>query len=140
MAELVSPTFDLSDCAASAMTVEVTFWHWYNFEDRSSSTWWDGGLVQLSSDGGANWQDVSPTPGYQGVIHPESYQGCTPDPDIGGHQGWSDDIPGDVWTQVTVDVPANMRTSNLRLRFLFGADQATQDSGWLIDDVAVVTR
>jgi len=138
MAELVSPIIDLSDCASSSVTVELTFWHWYNFEDYSSSRWWDGWTLQLSPDSGASWFDVSPTPGYQGLID-GSYGGCTPDPDVGGHQAWSGNVPGGAWTQVSLTVAAQFKTPGFRFRFLFGADENTIDWGWLIDDVALST-
>jgi hypothetical protein len=41
---------------------------------------------------------------------------------------------------VTVDVPPALRTADFRFRFLFGADEATTDLGWYIDDVAVSIR
>lgn len=138
MAELVSPNLDLSGCATSPLTVELTFWHWYNFEDYSSSRWWDGGIIQLSPDNGASWFDVSPSPGYQGLIN-GSYAGCTPDPDVGGHQAWSGNIPGGAWTQVTVTVAAMFKTAGFRFRYLFGADENLTDWGWLIDDIALST-
>jgi hypothetical protein len=85
------------------------------------------------------WEDASPTPGYEGTID-GSYVGCTPEPDIAGHDAWSGVIPGGAWTQVTVDVPPALRTADFRFRFLFGADEATTDLGWYIDDVAVSIR
>ncbi len=139
MAELISPVIDVSACAGSSLTPTLSFWHYYKFEAKSSGTWWDGGTLQISSDGGATWNDVTPTPGYEGTIN-GSYGGCTPTPDIGGHAGWSGTIPGGVWVQVSFDLPSQYRVATFRARWLFGADAGTTARGWFIDDVAVTTH
>lgn len=138
-AELVGPALDLSACAGSPRTVTLSFWHYYKFEPQSQSKWWDGGALQLSSNGGSSWQDVTPTPAYQGAIN-GSYGSCSPTPAIGGHQGWSGAIPGGAWVKVSVDVPAAYRVSGFKYRWLFGSDAASTDRGWFIDDVAVTVQ
>ncbi len=135
-AYLMTPALDLRACAASPRTVTLSFWHHYAFEVKSSGQWWDGGVLQRSTDDGATWSDVTTSQPYQGAIT-GSYGGCTPTPDISGHAGWSDTIPGGGWAQVTYDVPAGERVAALRLRWLFGSDEATEARGWFIDDVAV---
>lgn len=138
-AELKTPTVDLSACASSPLTVTLTFWHYYQFEAQSSGKWWDGGALQLSADDGATWNDVTPAPGYQGTIS-GSYGGCSPKPTIGGHAGWSGTIPGGVWVQESLDLPAAYRVAKLRVRWLFGADEATTSRGWAVDDVAITAH
>jgi hypothetical protein len=139
MAELLSPALDLSACAGSPMTVTLSFWHYYKFESNSGSTWYDGGALQISSNNGGTWVDVTPTPGYQGVIN-GTYGSCTPTPDIKGHQGWSGTIPGGAWTKVTLTLGAQYRVATFRFRWLFGADDDVSQTGWLIDDVAVTSQ
>ena len=95
-------------------------------------------MAQISPDGGASWQDVVPSPAYQGTID-GAVNNCNPTPKTEGKQGWSGTIPGGAWTQVTVPIPQNLRTADFRLRFLFGSDPDTRDDGWLIDDIAIVT-
>jgi hypothetical protein len=139
MAELTSPVIDLTTCSAAEVPLTLRFWHYYDFEPKSSGKWWDGGTVQFSADGGASWNDVlTPTPGYQGILQ-GSYAGCNPKPDVGGKSAWSGVIAGKVWTEVTASIPANLRTSQFRVRWLFGADEATTSRGWFIDDVSVTS-
>ncbi len=135
-AALVSPAIDLSKCMGTTKVVTLSFWHYYEFEPKSSGKWFDGGTLQVSADNGATWTDVSTNQPYQGVIN-GAYGDCTPDPEIGGHQGWSGDIPGGVWVQVSTDLPASFFVSQFKFRFLFGVDEAGNFRGWFIDDVAV---
>jgi len=135
-AELVSPTIDLSACSGSAMPVEVSFWHWYRFEEFSNRSWWDGGAIQFSANNGAQWDDVTPTPEYQGPID-GNYSGCARTVAINTRFGWSGLVPGGAWVQVTVPVAEVHRTRWFRFRFLFGSDTNITAPGWVIDDVAV---
>jgi len=136
--ELVSPVIDLSACAASGLTVQLSFWQWYEYEG-TPVRWWDGGMVQISGDGGTSWTDVIPSPGYQGTI--DGGDTCSPpgSGEIEGHQGWSGLTYGNFWHQVTVNIVPAFRTSNFRVRFVHGTDPATEEYGWLIDDFAVTT-
>ena len=136
-ADLVSPVFDLSACEGSPQAVSVAFWHAYWFEQYSGGHWWDGGLLQFSPDGGTSWQDVSPTPGYEGIIE-GNYGECGYVPEINGHSAWSGYIPGDGWVLVSAVVDEAYRTEAFRFRFLFGSDRSATGWGWFIDDVALV--
>jgi hypothetical protein len=139
-AEVVSPTIDLSACAASGLTVQLSFWHWFEYEVEDVPTrWWDGAMVQISSNGGTTWSDVTPSPPYQGTINGGT--GCSPtgSGEIQGHQGWSGLDNGNFWHQVTVDVGPAFRTSTFRVRFVHGSDALYEEYGWIIDDVAVTT-
>lgn len=129
---LVSPTLDLSACAGQ--TVSLTFWHLYRLEDESNGTWYDGGLVQLSSDGGGSWQETDPEPGYTGDIF-GNYSECERDASMDGMQGWSGRIDGDDWEQVTITLDDAMLTSEFAFRFLFASDRGVVDEGWYVDDV-----
>ena len=57
--------------------------------------------------------------------------------DSAGHQGWSDQIPGDDWTDVTVPITDTFFTDEFRIRFLFGSDRGVTDEGWFVDDVQI---
>jgi hypothetical protein len=138
-AALVSPAINLSPFALSASTMELTFWHWYNIESPTGDTWWEGGMVQFSDNGGSSWDDVSPSPSYQGVITTGDlgWDGCPETAFVAGHWAWSGDIAGDVWTQVTVPILESYYVSDFRFRFVFGSDEAIEDLGWLVDDIIV---
>ena len=136
---ILSPTIDLSACADPDQRVVVQFWHLYRFEEASSDTLWDGGLVQFSDDDGSTWRDTSPDPAYDGIIE-GNYGECGATPEIDGHEAWSEIIRGDSWTQVQIPVSADYRTAEFRIRFLFGSDRAVTDTGWYIDDVEIRTE
>jgi hypothetical protein len=138
-ADLLSPVIDLSACAGTSKTITLSFWHRYQFEPQSSNRWWDGGVLQLSADGGTTWTDVTTSQPYEGLID-GSYLGCSPTPAIGGHQGWSGIIPGGTWVQVTVNLAGMYHVPGFRVRWLFGSDEALTDRGWIIDDVAVTVQ
>jgi hypothetical protein len=61
---LISPPQDLSP------TSQVIFWHWFVTEET-----FDGGVLEVSTDGGTNWTDVGEAAfvegGYNGVIDTE---------------------------------------------------------------------
>ena len=134
-AQLVFPTINLSSCAGSATTVQLSFWHYYDFEAYSGGKYWDGGLLQISTDG-TTWTDVTTSQAYDGAIK-GSYTGCSPTPLVSGKLGWSATIPGGVWKQVTYNIGAAHRVAALRFRFIFGTDEGTNKRGWFIDDVSV---
>jgi len=129
---LVSPNYDISGCEGD---VEVTFWHLYQLEEIGQSLY-DGAAIQMSGDGGDTWLDVFPDPAYSGVID-GNYEGCGGEPEIDGHQAWSDGIVNDDWQEVTVLVDEALRTDEFRVRFLFGTDQGVTDEGWYIDDFGI---
>ena len=136
-AELVSPVLDLSACDSST-TVVLSFMHYYVFQPQDGGSWRDGGNLQLSSNGGSTWQDVTPTPGYEGEIDGD-YTGPCGDssPAIAGRDGWSGTIPGDEWTEVSLELDDSFKTDDFRLRFLFATDRTVEQTGWFIDDVGL---
>ena len=134
-AELRTPTWDLSGCAGSSKTLRLSFWHYYVFE--GTSIVWDGGLLQVSTDG-KKWTDVTTSQPYDGVID-GSYFGCTPTPYVASKKGWGKTIPGGAWKQVTYDLDASLRVPGVRFRFVFGSDEATNKRGWYVDDVAMTS-
>ena len=133
---MYSPTIDLSACAGSGHTVELRFWHLYRLEDETGGSWYDGALVQVTGTGGAPWQDVSPSPGYTGLIE-GNYSECEGTPEIDGRQAWSGTIPDDDWTEVVVEIDDIYRTADFRFGFLFGSDRGATAEGWFIDDVEI---
>src|SRR5205085_8254880 len=85
-------------------TSQLTFWHRYNFEDG-----YDGGVVEVSTDGGTTWVDVLAgggsfaSGGYNGTI-----SGSFGSP-IAGRPAWtggSSTVATDSMTQVVVNLGA----------------------------------
>ncbi len=120
---LFTPTLSL----ANIVDPILTYWQWYQFE-YSSATFWDGGNIKISMDGGL-FQLVTPTGGYDGVInnpvnilHNEPVYGTT-------------DL-GNFWHQDTVDL-ASFAGHDIQVRFHFGTDALTVELGWYLDDVVI---
>jgi hypothetical protein len=127
---------DLSDGALVSGTLQLTgdarltFWHWMESEVSQSypDHAYDGGLVEISVDGGA-WTQITPTGGYPYLIRDSSQPGPFPaeTPVYGGTQDW---------TQASFDLTGV--TGSVQFRFRFGSDGNTGREGWYIDDVEVI--
>lgn len=131
---LRAPTRDLAPCASASYTVDLVFWHWYDFAAAAGSL--DGALVELSGDDGATWTAVAPSAGWDGAIDMDS--GCEGTLYVDGRDGFL--RTSGRWVQETIRVPLELRTSGFTFRFVFGSDSATAAAGWFVDDVALVVR
>jgi len=123
-AGLVSPMVELSGAG------ELRFWQWIDSEVSSAypDMAYDGGLVEISIDGGAFVQ-LTPEGGYPYTIRP----GGTPGP-------FPEDTPvfagSEDWHQVVFDLSSF--TGEAVLRWRFGSDGAVTAEGWYIDDVEII--
>lgn len=112
----------------------LTFHQWFKAEydtDLNDDHFWDGGVLRVSTNGGASFTLVTPVGGYPYRI--------TPNPDspfpanhpcLAGH-GDSED-----WEAVSVDLRA-LEGREVIVRFEFGSDFYTIDEGWYIGSVAL---
>lgn len=119
---LASPSFSLADCAGA--TVYLSIAHLYEFGSG------DGGIVQLSTDGGASWSTIEPSwHGYCAgtLAMPWSPPGGEP-----GFCGGSEDA----WIHTLVEIDAYGGEADVRVRFVFGSDGIIEQTGWYIDSVA----
>jgi hypothetical protein len=107
----------------------LTFWHYMDAEiyaDNPPYTW-DGGVVEISTDGGFSWTLIIPNGGYPHLVYPNAaspFEGNTPC--YGETSGWE---------QATFDLSAF--TGRAIIRFQFGSDGYVTEEGWYIDDVQV---
>jgi hypothetical protein len=104
-----------------------TFWHYCRAETMDATYAWDGAIVEMSTDGGDSWFQITPVGGYQKLIYtnPDSpFEGNTP------CFAWTTD-----WTEVQFDLSAYEGTA--KIRFRFGADAYYGYEGWYIDDINV---
>jgi len=102
---------------------ELNFQHYYDTESATYA--YDGGNVQISTDGGENWEVIHPNGGYPA----ESVTGLDYEP---GYYGNSDG-----WVQATFDL-SNFSGEDVRFKFRFGADSVTDTyEGWYFDDVEI---
>jgi hypothetical protein len=107
----------------------VTFLQNYAFE--TSDQYYDGGVIEVSTDGGASWHDVKVAgatlaPDYNGVIFDGSGNPLASRP---AYVGSGSDL-------VTVDFGTALSNQGVKLRFVIGTDAAAGDAGWQIDDVS----
>ncbi len=124
---LASPALEVS--ATEPFTITVT--HRYEFE-ASGGTFWDGGVIELSTDDGASWQDLSTfvEPGYGGTLTDESGNA------LGLRAAFVDRSPS--WPlpdTVTYDLGTALAGQTVRVRFRIGTDQAVSGFGWELDDL-----
>ncbi len=124
--DLTSPAFPISAQAAL-----VTFRNKFNTEDG-----WDGGLLEVSINGGA-FQDIVAAGGafiqngYNG-----SLGGGTNNP-IANRPAWTGNSGG--YQTTIARLPAAAAGQNVQLRFRFGADDNTAPAGggWNIDTITI---
>jgi MYXO-CTERM domain-containing protein len=122
---LVSPTDDLT----------MTFDHRHQFES-SMGTNWDGGVIEISTDNGASWQDITKfgDPGYGGTIGDPQNQAQNVlknrDGFVDQNTGW----PG--MDTVTVSMGKTLAGMKVKVRFRIGTDDAAGNYGWEVDNIA----
>ncbi len=107
----------------------LAFWHWIAAEEGGAGQAWDGGLVEISTDGGSSWNPLQPSGGYTHAIiaNPAS-------PFPAGYPVWSGSYG---WRQATIDLSA-YAGQVVRIRFRFGSDGYMTYEGWYIDDLVLV--
>jgi Zn-dependent metalloprotease len=125
----------------SGVTSYLHFKHAYAFADSgtdsgsgSSSTLYNGGVMEYSTDNGSSWTDLGPLcdiNGYVGVIN------STGNP-LNGRQAFGRESSGYISSRANLSTLAG-RT--VRIRFRIGTDAITSHWGWgwFIDDVRIYT-
>jgi hypothetical protein len=115
---LVSPPIDLSDFAAAGLV----FRHFLRSEQD-----YDGGCVQISTDGGSNWTLLHPDPDYPAPVVAAL-----------GNGGYSGSTGG--WVPAVFDLSSYIGQTDVRIRFTFASDAGVTSLGWYLDDISVVER
>ena len=126
---LVTPPMQVS----GGSPLVITFQHRYSWEFDSSFDY-DGGVIEISTDGGLNWSSIgaSASPGYSGTLYTGS------DNPLGGSAAWtkaSFDYPFNI--PCTVNLGMTYAGQTVRVRFRHVADAGVGGPGWWIDDFAV---
>lgn len=114
---------------------KLSFYHRYNTEKA-----WDGGVVEVSINGGTTWLDVTNNfieNGYQSQFASNGSSS------LAGRNGFTGDSNEDFntnsWVKSVIDL-SSFDGSSLRFRFRFASDdntEATGINGWVIDDIRV---
>jgi len=104
----------------------LSFYHWMDAEldSRHSGYAWDGGIVEMSTDGGVTWRQITPIGGYpyriqNNPVSPFRYN----TPCFSTMTGWQR-------ARFALSF-----TGWVKFRFHFGSDGYVTGEGWYIDDV-----
>jgi hypothetical protein len=121
---------------ADAGQVRLSFFHIFNFEPG-----FDGGVLEISTDAGATWEDLGSrviVGGYDGKVTDAS------DNPLGDRLAWTSRGRPGVFSQVIIRLDDFAGKKKIKLRFLAGFDGATGVrngyTGWFIDDIRITTR
>ena len=108
----------------------LEFWHRMGAQTNPNHPGgaFDGGLIEISTDGGSVWEPLVPVGGYPHVIE----IGTAPSPLPEGTPVWSGSFD---WTQARVYLGAY--TGPVQIRWVFGSDGSGVSEGWFVDDVHV---
>lgn len=119
---LVSPELAVNPGSA------LKFWHWMDAEDHDDyqSQAWDGGLVEMSLNGGG-WSSIEPVGGY-----PKTIYNNPASPFASGTPVFSGNFD---WTEAVFEL--GDITGVAQFRFVFGSDGYVAGEGWYIDEVMV---
>ncbi|MCX6315524.1 MAG: immune inhibitor A, partial [Sphingobacteriales bacterium] len=115
-----------SPIALGPPSAKLTFWHNYNTESG-----WDGGVVEISTNGGGTWVDLGPRMTINGYNN--SVGGTNP---IAGRSAFSGNSGG--WIQTTVDLTPYANTT-AQFRFRMTSDDNTAATGWYVDDINITS-
>jgi lysyl endopeptidase len=125
---LISPAVALP---AGENPVVLKFWHTPNLEASGTTACFDGGILEVSTNGGATWTQVPNASllagGYRGAIS-SSYSNP-----LAGLQGW---CGSSAYINTIADLSAYAgQTAQFRMRL--GTDTSVSAPGWDVDDVMV---
>jgi Subtilase family len=124
---LISPSMTLPS-GQSPLT--LSFMNDVNMEERSGGGCWDGGFVEVSTNDGSTWTQVTPA---QLLTTP--YTGALNDGPGNGLQAWCGTLP---YRKTVVNLDS-FAGQNVRLRFRASTDGSQGDTplGWFVDDIKV---
>jgi hypothetical protein len=107
----------------------ISWQHRFAFETGN----WDGGVVEISTDGGATWSPAGAAGApYNGVTNAATNApiGAGRPAFVTRSVGW----PG--FTTASIDLGTAFANQQVRVRFRTGADDSTGAPGWDIDNIA----
>jgi hypothetical protein len=103
----------------------------------SSDVAFDGGVLEVSQDGGTSWSDISQyvDPGYDGTLYTQpSEPDANPLSGRRAFTGQSRDYPE--YQRASLDLGRALAGKTVQLRFRIGTDHGVSAPGWDIDDIA----
>jgi len=123
---LITESIDLHEAT------RLEFQHWAKMEydqDQNDDHYWDGGIVEISTDGGTTFTMIHPLGGYPHRITDNDASPFPPDtPCYGETSGWE---------PAMFDL-SEYTGDTVRFRIRFGSDGYVTDEGWYIDDIKIM--
>jgi choice-of-anchor B domain-containing protein len=110
----------------AAQSSQLTFWTAYDIEAG-----WDGGVLDISTNGGTTWTRLTPVGGYPGSIGNTGNACGFP---IAPNSVFNDTSL--TFAQKTVNL-VSWAGQSVRLRFRYSTDSSVNPEGWYVDDIAV---
>lgn len=102
----------------------LNFWHRYWFEFYTTPSYYDGGIVQISTNGGANWTTLTPVGGYP----------CTSTTGLGSILMYGGQQ--DTWTLASFDL-SEYAGDTVMFNWKMLSETSVMKEGWFIDDVFI---
>jgi len=132
---IVSP-----DLAVGTGDFTISFRHRYKFEhgpmfSGGPDTFFDGGVLEISSDGGTTWDDISKyvDPQYLQTL----YGGSDSMNVVRGRKAWAGDSANyPAYNSASLNVGKALSGKTVKVRFRIGTDDGGNAAGWDIDDIA----
>ncbi|HBA83677.1 MAG TPA: hypothetical protein DCZ95_06235 [Verrucomicrobia bacterium] len=124
-ASLVTPPVRLG------MGARLTFNQWAYMEydtDVNDNHYWDGAVVEISTNAGGSFQMLVPEGGYPNLITDNPNSPFPPETPCLADTG--------LWSTVAFDL-ADFAGQEVRIRFRFGSDGLVVEEGWYLDDIAI---
>ncbi len=130
---LISPAIALP---SNQSPLTLSFQNWRQIEQSGAAACWDGGTLEISSDGGSTFAPVPGSSIIGGGTYRGQISGQYGNP-LAGLDGWCDD-PARPYTTgpVIVDLGAHAGQT-VQLRFRLGTDSSVSKEGWYVDDIKV---
>jgi hypothetical protein len=120
--------------ASPTQPVVVDLKHAYSLEGDPSA-FFDGGVIELSTDGGATWRDVTAfgaSPGYNATLRTGGGNA------LGGRMAYSGTSAGFPALQpLELNFGTQFAGTTFQIRFRLGTDGGASFVGWFIDDITV---
>jgi hypothetical protein len=119
---LISPTLHVG-----ADPFTITFQHRFSFEAGN----WDGGVVEISTNGGSSWTSVGGA-AYNGLTNASTSApiGAAKPAFVGRSVGWPN------FANVSLNLGTTYANQDIKVRFRSGADESTGAPGWDIDNIS----
>ena len=102
----------------------LSFWHYFETDPG-----YDGGLVEISTDGGSTWRDLGPymtTNGYNSSLDPTTGS-------VGNRAAFTGSSGG-AFIQTVITL-TDFAGTTAKIRFRFASDVFAAGEGWYVDDI-----